>query len=300
MLFKTQSSSVATTNNMFAILTFCAVTVRVTGACALPNPIDASKPDVRLTGSSIPVLCQGSVKDSKTLRSLNLEGNGIGRVEPGAFANLPNLYEINLGLNRLQEVAAGVFNRLSVRSLHLNNNSISTIHPSAFDNMTHLTFVQLEFNRLARIDPGWFGNSPRVSTVLYNHNVIEEVPEGAFRNFARAFEIPVFLMDNRIRAIREDAFRDLARVGDVYLSMNRLKVVGDVFAGAEYVRNVYLDYNEIECLSEGFKMTPVVGSVNVEGNPMGCQCLLDLEYWSQLFNVTLIVNREKIDRCRWS
>lgn len=260
--------------------------------------IDATMPDVRVTDTSVPVLCRGSVSDSKTIRFLNLAGNGIAEIEAGAFANVPNLYEVNLSVNELDAVRAGVFNFLNIRSLYLNNNSIARIERTAFDDMRHLTFVQLEFNALKAIDADWFGNSPRVFTVLYNYNGIVEVPEGAYKNFATNFEISIFLADNAIETIHPNAFDGLARIGDVYLSRNKLKKLNDTFVGAEYVRNAYLDFNELECLSEGFRMTPLVGSLNVEGNLLRCDCLLDLEYWISVRNLTLVANPDKIDRCR--
>lgn len=258
---------------------------------------DVRGPDVRITDSSVPVLCEGSVKNSSTIRFLSLEAIGIKKLEAGAFENVPNLYEVNLALNELEEIVTGVFNYLNLRTLYLNNNSIAKIERYAFDNMSHLTFVQLEFNKLKEIDSNWFNNSPRVFSVLYNNNEIEEIPEGAYKNFVKTFEISIFLMNNAIRTIHTNAFEGILKIGDVYLSHNKLQNVNDSFISAEYVRNVYLDFNELECLGEGFKITPLIGSINVEGNPMRCDCLLDLEYWTQLYNVTLIANPDKIDRC---
>lgn len=258
--------------------------------------IDVTRADVRLT-ISVSRLCRGSVKNSRTIRFLNLEASGIEILESGAFENVPNLYEVNLALNSIEVVPVGVFNFLNVRSVFLNNNSIVRIERNAFDNMTYLTYVQLEYNKLKEIDSDWFKNSPRVFSVFYNHNTITTIPEGAYKNFVKTFEIPIFLMNNAIESIHPDAFDGLTKIGDVYLSRNRIKELNDTFPSAEYVRNVYLDFNELECLSEGFKMTPLVGSINVEGNPLRCDCLLDLEYWTQLYNLTLIVNPDKIDRC---
>lgn len=259
--------------------------------------IDVTKPDVRITDTSVPVLCRGSVKNSRTIRVFNLQANAVVTLESGAFENVPNLYEINLSLNGIEVVPEGVFNFLNVRSIFLNNNSIALIERGAFDNMTHLTYLQLEYNRLKEINPDWFRNSPRVFSVFYNYNAIRVVPEGAYKNFVKTFELPIFLMNNAIEEIHANAFEGLAKIGDVYLSRNKIKQFNDTFISAEYVRNVYLDFNELECLSEGFKMTPLVGSINVEGNPMRCDCLLDLEYWTQLYNVSLIVNPDIIDRC---
>lgn len=278
---------------MFTIV-FITVLCNIASACL---QIDVTKPDVRITDSSVPILCKGNVRNSKIIRLLNLEGNGIKKLEVGAFENVPNLYEINLGANQLEEVITGVFNYLNVRSLYLNNNSIVKIERNAFDNMKYLTFLQLEFNKLKEIDPNWFVNSPRVFSVLYNYNEIETIPEGAYKNYVKTFEISIFLMNNAIVSIDANAFDGLVKIGDVYLSHNKLRSVNDTFISAEYVRNLYLDFNELECLSEGFKMTPLIGSINVEGNPMRCDCLLDLEYWTQLYNVTLIANPDKINRC---
>lgn len=266
----------------------------ITNACP---QIDVSKPDVRITDTSVPVLCRGSVKNSRTIRFLNLEGNGIHVLESGAIENVPNLYEINLSLNTIEIVPERVFNFLNVRSIYLNNNSIESIEVNAFDNMTYLTYVQLEFNRLKEINSDWFTNSPRVFSVIYNNNQIRTIPAGAYKNFVKTFEISIFLMDNQIVEIHPDGFTGLIKIGDVYLSRNKLKELNDTFISAEYVRNLYLDFNELECLSEGFKMTPLIGSINVEGNPLRCDCLLDLEYWTQLYNVSLIANPYIIDRC---
>lgn len=259
--------------------------------------IEGQAADVRISGENVRVLCKGAVKKSTKLRFLYLDSNGIEKIEPGAFGSLPNLYDLHLSFNHLKEIASGVFNGLNIRFLYLNDNEIDTIHEEAFDNLTYLAFLNLEQNKLKKINPRWFAKTPRIYSVLYNSNQIVEIPDGAYMNFVKDVEVPIYLMNNSIEKIEPSAFEGPTKFGDVYLSNNRLKEINDSFISAEYVKNVYLDYNELECLSGGFKMAAVLGSVSVEGNPMRCECLLDIEYWTQIYNITLIVNPDRLNRC---
>lgn len=259
--------------------------------------IDGKTADIRITGEKLRVLCKGTVKKSNKLRFLYLDSNGIEEIESGAFGTLPNLYDLHLSYNLLKNVLNGVFNGLNIRFLYLNNNEISEIHEKAFDNLTYLAFVTLEYNRLKEINPNWFTNSPKIYSVLYNNNYITEIPDGAYKNFVKDLDVPIYLMNNSIERIGPSAFEGLTKISDVYLSNNKLKEINDSFVTAEYVKNVYLDYNELQCLSGGFKMAAIVNSISVEGNPMRCECLLDAQFWTQIYNVTLIVNPEKLDMC---
>ena len=98
---------------------------------------------------------------SSYLRQLELAGNPLGTLAPGAFDNLPKM-----------------------RALVLGDIGLKTLPPGIFDGMKELKIIYLSYNRLTTWEGRHLRNQKRLYRLFLSANRIAELPRGAFEGFA--------------------------------------------------------------------------------------------------------------------
>ena len=106
-----------------------------------------------------------------------------------------------------------------IRLLVLNKNEIETVPPDAFSRLLQLHDLYIGGNKMKSLPQKL---PPSIHGVYANHNNITEIPAGVFGNKESQLEY-LYLKNNSIENISQDAFRVLKKVKSIDLSWNRIK-----------------------------------------------------------------------------
>ncbi|KAJ3656915.1 hypothetical protein Zmor_015960 [Zophobas morio] len=208
------------------------------------------------------------VFDLQELESLDLDYNSIKFLRPGDLRNLPQLLFLRLSGNELEEIPEGVFNNTKLTYLNLAENQIVKIASKAFDGMLALRALKIDSNNLTQWDD-WL-TSPSAS-ILVRFNQITEIPDEAFKNYSRLFNIN--LQGNRIRKISTKAFRKLEQIRYFNLADNEIDNWDP-----ETLRNVSivgldLSGNRLKCIKGDLEtIFKNVQKIRLENNPWKKEC----------------------------
>ncbi|KAI1285947.1 Leucine-rich repeat neuronal protein 3 [Halotydeus destructor] len=120
---------------------------------AMQLPLDIYKLDLSM--NEIKTLSSTDTMDS--LKVLDLEGNSLAIIDPGALDKLTNLVELRLGYNNLTDIPNELLVELTeLRILTLNQNHLQHIHEDMFKANLKLEQLTLRDNPLVHIDASWF------------------------------------------------------------------------------------------------------------------------------------------------
>lgn len=235
---------------------------------------------IEINKQNIQQLCERSVRNHNRLYSFRVDSSDLSEIKPGAFENVPSLREVVLTNNKLGLVEEGVFDGLRISILNLAGNEITTVDTGAFDNMHALRMLDLSSNKLPRVDGGWFKNSPNLTYINLENNVITAIPAEAFKNVVGVHTVlnekvytDIILSNNLIQYIHPDAFKGLDGLGMLYLDHNSLKTVDeDLFKGLSYLKLLALQFNHLKCLPKNKSNLLMADTTYLDTNPWDCDC----------------------------
>jgi Leucine-rich repeat (LRR) protein len=99
----------------------------------------------------------GLLRDLPRLQLVNVTDCGLHWIHPRAFINLPELKELSLPGNSIQDatmVGRAVVDLPSLSVLHLDRNRIVRLAEGSFVDLPMLSRLSLSFNRITEIFPG--------------------------------------------------------------------------------------------------------------------------------------------------
>lgn len=115
----------------------------------VPQDILPSVKGFDLSSNKISSIHSSDFKNFGLLVWLDLKGNGIKKVDKGAFAHLISLKKLNLNSNKLGNLVAGLFDGLrNLTELRVSRNRIKMVEPSALKALVSLTFLDISNNEL--------------------------------------------------------------------------------------------------------------------------------------------------------
>lgn len=201
-----------------------------------------------------------SFKEFTRLETLDLSGNLLANVAATTFTGLEgSLVELYLSGNRLTALSSTPIALSHLKVLDMSRNQLAELPRMAFTQLPGLVHLNLSHNPtlgsisstllhslpelreldlsqtgLKMLSPELLLHSQNLVRVSFCDNLIQELPEGAFRNLKNLTIID--LSNNQIVNIRPGAFMGLQAIKEVYLKGNRLTA----FKG-EFFRNLGSD-----------------------------------------------------------
>ena len=233
---------------------------------------------------------EGTFKDHKNLKILNLYGNLISEINlqtlKGIESNIeyldlgfnvidkidrisyPSLRYLNLEKNSIKNVT-GIFNKLqNLQVLNIGENQVEEIGSDTFEEMTNLLTINMNQNKIRMLKPGIFANQ-YLTKVNMSGNKLEEIETGSFSELNILEDVD--LSNNMITTIKNGAFDRIPHLKRLHLQGNRLvNYKGDIYSGMGNDTELeYLDLsdNEINYLyPESFSFHPMLKWVNFAKN----------------------------------
>ena len=247
--------------------------------------------ELSLAHNIIREIPEGTFKDLRDLKILNLYGNKIDELSMQTFLGLEDSLEyMDLGFNIIEKVSriqyprlrflnleknmianiTNAFNLLtSLQVLNVADNKINELPSGVFRSMTNLLQVNLEKNQIRKLEPGVFENA-YLTKVNMSSNLLTEIKPQSFSNL-EILEV-VDLSDNQISTIDNGAFDTIPHLKKLHLQKNQLSSYkADIYTGmvGNDTELEYLDLsdNVITYLyPESFELHPQLKWVNFAMN----------------------------------
>lgn len=136
-----------------------------------------------MSGNSLSNLGSNSLEGLTALKELTLEKNSFNAIPTQGIATVrDSLEDLNLGLNKINNVPVNALQFPNLKSLSLEFNGIQGITPEAFRGVPNLKFLYLSGNKFRRFDPNMFRFIQRLEILGMGEMPIPSLPNDAFRN----------------------------------------------------------------------------------------------------------------------
>lgn len=211
-----------------------------------------------------------------TLKVLSLSSNNFTRIPIEVLINCTELSYLNMGYNRITELAAGTFEGwgTELQTLLLRNNKISDLVYGAFNGLESIKEISLSFNDIHNVHPLVFENVSRSLKILELSFSIysEDYPQEAISYLTELMWLG--LDNNNLKLIPDNSLSTLFELTYINLSFNRLTLIPQRLFMADVHRNlleVDFSYNAIEKISsQTFSGLELVQLINLSSNKIKC------------------------------
>ncbi|XP_044259203.1 leucine-rich repeat-containing protein 70-like [Tribolium madens] len=234
-------------------------------------------------------LTAGIIANIEDVQTLYLLDDSIREIQPGAFQDLPKLKNLLIQYNEISKIPAGIFNNLpKLTYLELGDNGISYIDPHAFDNLTRLTSIGLGNNKLDKIDSHWFEDKPALTYIQLTGNLIKKISADSFKSLKGRKSMSVFLGDNPVETIENDALKGFEEIS--VLSLENLNLTSpEAFLQGLKIGTLEFNRNKFKCVEEeAFERVFVADTTEMKSNPLEAECLNKIQLWAQKHNKIVI------------
>jgi Leucine-rich repeat (LRR) protein len=204
-----------------------------------------------LTYNQITNLEPGDFAPLGTVSNIDFGNNQLTSIEPGTFVGLENVIALTFDHNQIGNLSSGAFAELgNLKGLHLSYNQITNIESGAFSGLGSLTSLDLYGNEILRIDSGDFDGLANLKFLHISGNAVTYVESDAFAGLGNLDTLD--LQDNQITIIKSDTLVGLGSLRYLNLSGNRIaRIEPDAFAGLGSTFAVYLSGNNLATVESG-------------------------------------------------
>lgn len=197
------------------------------------------------------VLNKGIVSDDQEIQFASLSKCKIVDVEPQSFDGLVALENLDLSVNQLTSLKAGIFDNLNaVKYLNLSHNSIGDIAPQMFNQMTALDNIDLSNNQLIFIDGNVFEANTNLQSVKLSYNLFNGLPGEIFTNTKNLASID--LSHNDMSNLPDIIFEGLTALNHVNLAYSKLVTLPTSIPAENSLTQLYVAGNSITTVSDNY------------------------------------------------
>lgn len=184
---------------------------------------------------------------------------GLQGLRSSAFRSL-NIARLDLG-GRLPSSTFALLNGTGLKQLLMSNNKINQLPSRAFATLKNLEQIDLHSCAIQKVDNDTFAGLLSLTNLNLADNIIEKVPI----NLPSTLSL-LYLNGNKIAALGENAFVNLASLKNLYLGGNKISEVNRfAFRGLVSLQKLHLVANSINSLAAEL-FTPFGMLVSLELN----------------------------------
>ncbi|KYN23197.1 Insulin-like growth factor-binding protein complex acid labile subunit [Trachymyrmex cornetzi] len=276
----------------------------------------ANLPNLRrldLSGNAIGLIEPESFLGTPALEHVNVSGNALSVIHPLIFRHLTNLYELDIGLNRMLEVVPGL--PKDIEHLHMQKNRIVALPTASSQDLvlTALRSLDLSSNGIDRIPSGTLADLPNLKKLNLSYNALRLLDDGVFDGLmgleqldlrcnrlvtlhGRSFRPLKSLMDvnlrgNRVEVLRPDIFQENTRLQRIDLSRNNLaQIPHATFTNTRDLRELYASHNTLTELPGSLHGLTALRVLDLSFNKLNILSPETLSSLSSLLELKLVRN----------
>lgn len=198
----------------------------------------------------ITILPQNVFQHNRALLVIDLSYTGLKTLSVSLFSSTPNLEQIYLGNNIIQEISEGTFKNLkNLTHLDLSFNNIVNIRTPSFVNVMAIQYLSLKGNQLNSFKGEFFNTGTSLEVLDLSENQLSYLFPSSFKIHPRLRQI--ILSDNKFNYFPSELISTLQYLELIDLSGNVLQNVDELgFARLPKLRTILLARNELETISE--------------------------------------------------
>ncbi|XP_076285325.1 artichoke isoform X2 [Lasioglossum baleicum] len=277
----------------------------------------ANLPSLRrldMSGNAIGLIEPESFLSTPALEHINISGNALSVLHPLTFHQLNNLYELDVGWNRMLEIVPGLprniehlhmpMNRIVVlpavssqdlalpvlRSLDLSANGIERISPGSLTDLPNLRKLNLGYNSLRIVEDGTFDGLSRLEQLDLKYNRLVTLHGRSFRPLRSLMDLS--LRGNRLEVLRPDIFQENVRLQRLDLSRNNLaQIPHATFSNTRDLRELYASHNTLTELPGSLHGLTALQVLDLSFNKLNILSPETLSSLSALLELKLVRNR---------
>ncbi|XP_076167066.1 artichoke [Ptiloglossa arizonensis] len=277
----------------------------------------ANLPSLRrldISGNAIGLIEPESFLGTPVLEHINVSGNALSVLHPLTFHHLNNLYELDVGWNRMLEIVPGLprniehlhmpMNRIVVlpavssqdlalpvlRSLDLSANGIERVSPGSLTDLSSLKKLIIGYNSLRILEDGVFDGLSRLEQLDLRYNRLVTLHGRSFRPLRSLMDLS--LRGNRLEVLRPDIFQENVRLQRLDLSRNNLAQIPHVtFANTRDLRELYASHNTLTELPGSLHGLTALQVLDLSFNKLNILSPETLSSLSALLELKLVRNR---------
>lgn len=169
----------------------------------------------------------------------------------GLFANIPNLHELYLGNNQINDLPRNAFVALpKLHVLNLANNQLSIIPFQVFQMLNTLQYLDLSSNQLVTFLDNFFIKNEALTVLNLRNNSIDRILKNSLYGLMHLIELD--LSENHIISIDRNAFDSLTALQHLNLCHNNLTVIPTtLFQNLLQLKYLNLSRNNFKILPNG-------------------------------------------------
>nr|CDJ80861.1 Leucine-rich repeat domain containing protein [Haemonchus contortus] len=204
------------------------------------------------------------------LEGLKMSGCSISSLEPGVFATLKNLKELDLRVNLIQNVSAYAFDGLSeLNRLSLAGNYIRSIEKEIWTGLNKLKEIDLGWNEIKQLSPDAFSPlADNLETLNIRHNPLKDVPPSGLKKLRS-----LFLSECPIENIGPELLKDYNALETLDVAKcNLTELKPETFASQKHsLKNLHLQRNLFKTIDPKIiEELEALEQLDISGNPFLC------------------------------
>ncbi|CAI5438326.1 unnamed protein product [Caenorhabditis angaria] len=227
-------------------------------------------------------------EDIPQIETLKLSGCSIAALEPGQFAVLKKLKELDLRVNLIENITAYSFDGLeNLKRLSIAGNFISKLEPDVFFGLSSLEELDIGWNEIKDIDPEVFKPLiEKLTTLSLRNNPLTVLPSTGLTNIEK-----LSLSECRFTDINSINLSNYSKLNELDISKcNITKIEEDSFSAQKStLKKLQLQKNKLKSLPNLVKNLPSIELLDVSSNPFIC----DAEIAHFVFGVEDRVKQEE-------
>ncbi|KAG5315415.1 ALS protein, partial [Pseudoatta argentina] len=266
-----------------------------------------------LSGNAIGLIEPESFLGTPALEHVNVSGNALSVIHPLIFRHLTNLYELDIGLNRMLKVVPGL--PKDIEHLHMQKNRIVALPTASSQDLAlpALRSLDLSSNGIDRIPSGTLADLPNLKKLNLGYNALRLLDDGVFDGLmgleqldlrcnrlvtlhGRSFRPLKSLMDvnlrgNRVEVLRPDIFQENTRLQRIDLSRNNLaQIPHATFINTRDLRELYASHNTLTELPGSLHGLTALRVLDLSFNKLNILSPETLSSLSSLLELKLVKN----------
>ena len=180
---------------------------------------------------------------------VNLIGNKITKIKTDVFSHLFLCENLQLGGNPISEIEPGAFNALvSLKLLTLSHSRIERLYKNIFADLVSCKSLSVQGNQISEVEPGTFNKLSGLETLYLNINELMTLKGDMFQGLLALKSLSLY--DNKINSIEDNTFINLTELESLDLNDNYLTVLNSgMFSGLVSLLLFRLEGNLLTTLS---------------------------------------------------